>query len=156
MVGVDGLVDIGEGLGLHALGGVHDKQRAFDGFHAPRYFVGEVYMAGRVDQVEDIGLPILRLVFEAHGLRLDGYAALPFDIHAVEQLFLHIPVLHRSGLLDQPVGERGFAVVDMRHDGEVADARKLGHGRDMRGKREAVKRGLAPRARRGNCRRHGG
>ena len=46
---------------------------------------------------------------------------------------------HRPGLLDQPVGERRLAMVDMGDDGEVADVldRVGGHGaRDSRARRE--------------------
>jgi len=36
-------------------------------------------------------------------------------------LLLHIPFLHRVGGLDQAISERGFPVVDMGDDGEIAD-----------------------------------
>ena len=41
-------------------------------------------MAGRVDQVEDIGVAVLGGVFDPHRVGLDGDAAFPLDIHAVE------------------------------------------------------------------------
>jgi hypothetical protein len=47
-------------------------------------------MAGRVHQVQLIGLAVLGLVVEAHGLRLDGDAALLLDIHVVEHLLGHL------------------------------------------------------------------
>jgi hypothetical protein len=43
-------------------------------------------VAGRVHQVEHIGLAVLGLVVEPHGLRLDGDAALALDIHGIEHL----------------------------------------------------------------------
>ena len=43
-------------------------------------------MAGRVDQVEDVVLAVVGVVVEAHGLRLDGDAALALDVHVVEHL----------------------------------------------------------------------
>ena len=89
-------------------------------------------MAGGVDQVQDIGMPIARGVFDAHGIGLDGDAALALDIHTVKDLRLHIALGHGAGQLDQPISERGFAVVDMGDDREIADARKLGHGRPAR------------------------
>jgi len=48
--------------------------------------------------------------------------------------------------LDEAVGEGGFAVVNMGHDGEIADMCEIGHGEDMRLKRDAVKRGRSARA----------
>jgi hypothetical protein len=81
-------------------------------------------VAGRVDEVQDIGVAVLGGVFDADGVGLDGDAALPLDIHGVEQLLLHVALGHGAGQLDQPVGERGFPVVDMGDDGEVADVGK--------------------------------
>ena len=54
------------------------------------------------------------------------------DIHGVEKLLLHVALGHGPGQLDQPVGERGFPVVDMGDDGEVADAGEVGHARPAR------------------------
>jgi hypothetical protein len=83
-------------------------------------------MARRVDQVEDINLAILGLVVQSHGLGLDGDAALLLDIHGIENLLAHLPVGQAAAGLDQPVGERRLAVVDMGDDGEIAD---MGKGR---------------------------
>ena len=78
-------------------------------------------MAGRVDQVEHVVLAVARPVVEPHGLRLDGDAALALDIHGIEHLLDHLALGEAAGRLDQPVGERRLAVVDMGDDGEVAD-----------------------------------
>jgi hypothetical protein len=48
---------------------------------------------------------------------------------ASSKLLLHVALGHGAGQLDQPVGERGFPVVDMGDDGEVADAGGVGHAR---------------------------
>ena len=127
VVGVDGLIDIGECLRLDPLGGVHHQKRAFDGLHGAGDLVGEVDVAGRVDEVEDVGVPIGGRVFDADGVGLDGDAAFPLDIHGIEQLFLHIALGHGAGELDQPVSKRGFPVVDMGDDREIADAVEVGH-----------------------------
>jgi hypothetical protein len=58
---------------------------------------------------------------QAHGLRLDGDAALLLDIHVIENLFRHLARGKAAGRLDQAVGERRLAVVDMGHDREIAD-----------------------------------
>ena len=131
VVRVDGLIDIGQRLCLDALGRIDHQERAFDRLHRAGDLIGEIDVAGRVDQVEDIGLAILGGVFDADGVGLDGDAPLALDIHAVEELLLHIPGGHGAGELDQPVSQGGFAVVDMRHDGEIADAGEVGHGRPL-------------------------
>ncbi len=98
-------------------------------------------MAGRVHEIEHIVLAVLGAVIEPHGLGLDGDAALFLDIHGIEHLLGHFARLQPAGELDQPVGERGFAVVDMGHDGEIADmVAGEAHGRadsGGRGKRQA-------------------
>ena len=129
VVVVDRLVDVGERLGLDALGGVDDEQRALAGGEAARHLIGEVDMAGRVDEVEDVVLAVLGAIIQAHGLRLDGDAALALDVHGIEHLLLHVARFEPAGRLDEAVGKRRLAVVDMRDDGEVADVGDgKGHG----------------------------
>ena len=119
--GVERVIDVGERLRLDALARVDDEERALAGRQRARDLVGEVDVAGRVHQVEDVGLAVLGPVFEPHGLRLDGDAALALDVHRIEHLLDHLALGDRPGLLDQPVGERRLAVVDMGDDREVAD-----------------------------------
>jgi hypothetical protein len=91
-------------------------------------------VAGRVDQVEDIILTILRTIIQAHRLRLDGDAALLLDIHVIENLLLagHLTRVHAARQLDEAVGERGLAMVDMGDDGEVANVIEgCGHSRGL-------------------------
>ena len=147
---VDGLIDVGQRLRLDALAGIDDQQAALDRAHGPADLVGEVDVAGGVDQVQHIGPPVARRIFDAHGVGLDGDAALALDIHAVQQLGLHVAFGHRARHLDQTVGQRGFAVVDMGHDREVADKIKVGHGRAILGLwrcGKRVQRGDMPAAR---------
>ncbi len=133
VTGVERVIDVGERLGFHALRGVHHQQRAFAGRQRARDFVGEVDVARRVHQVEDVALAVLRLVIEADGLRLDGDAALALDVHRIEHLLLHLARLQPARGLDQAVGQRRFAMVDMGDDGEVADVGNRGgcHGRGI-------------------------
>jgi hypothetical protein len=79
-------------------------------------------VAGRVDQVEEVVLPILRAVDHANGMALDGDAALALEIHGVEYLLAHLLVGERTGVLQQTVGERRLTVVDVRDDAKVANA----------------------------------
>ncbi len=104
-------------------------------------------MAGRVDEVQHVDFAVIRLVMQAHGLGLDGDAALTLDIHIVQHLLGHIALGKTTRRLDQPVGKGGFAMVDMGDDGEVADmvegcAGRIGaHApryRGFRGQMEAV------------------
>jgi hypothetical protein len=85
---------------------------------------------GRVDQVQVVRLAVV-LPEHAHGLRLDRDPALALDVHGVEQLVAHLALGHRVGDLEDAVGERRLAVVDVRDDREVADA-GLVHRRSQR------------------------
>ena len=120
-------IGVGQGLGLHALGSVHDQDGALAGGQAAADLVIEVHMARGVDQVEGIVLPPVVPVAQPHGAGLDGDAPLALQIHVVEDLILHHAHFHRVALFDQTVGERGFAVVDMGDDREIADMLAVGH-----------------------------
>ncbi len=130
MVVVQRLVDVGERLRLDALAGIDHQQRALAGGKTAVDLVGEVHVAGRVDQVEDVVLAVARAVIQAHGLRLDRNAALALDVHGIEHLIDHFARLEAAGQLDQPVGERRFAVVDMGNNREITDVGDgaRGHG----------------------------
>ena len=78
-------------------------------------------MAGRVNQIELISLTIARRVHHANGMGLDGNAAFPLQVHGIEHLRLHFACGERTGQLEQAIGQRGLAVVNVRNDGEVSD-----------------------------------
>ena len=118
---IDGEIGIGERLGFDALRGIDDEQRAFAGGEGARDFVREVDVAGRVDQVELVGLAVVRGVHHADGVGFDGDAALALQVHGVEHLGLHFARGERAGQLQQAVGQRGLAVVDVRDDREITD-----------------------------------
>ncbi len=92
-------------------------------------------MARRVDQVQHVILAVAGVVFEPHGLRLDRDAALALDVHRVEHLLLHLARFQPAGELDDAVGQRRLAVVDMGDDGEVAD---VGDGTRGHGARDSI------------------
>ncbi len=91
---VDGQVGVGQRLRLHALAGIHHQQRALARGQRARDFVAEVHVAGRVDQVELVGVAVVGLVHHAHGVGLDGDAALALQIHVVQNLGLHLAAGH--------------------------------------------------------------
>jgi hypothetical protein len=78
-------------------------------------------MARSIDQVQDVGLTVVGEVRQPDRVRLDGDPALPLEIHAVEDLGLHLAHLQRPGDLEEPIRKRRLAVVDMGDDREVAD-----------------------------------
>src|SRR5262249_18726726 len=65
-------VYMGNSLRLHALHGIDDEQSPFARRQAARHLVGEVDVARRIDQVEDVLLSVARLVAQADRTGLDG------------------------------------------------------------------------------------
>ena len=101
---VHGEVGVCQGLGLDALGGVHDEQRPLAGGERARDLVVEVHVARGVYEVQGVLLAVFGSVIEADGAGLDGDAALLFEVHVVEDLALHLPALDGAAELYEPVG----------------------------------------------------
>ena len=118
---LDGGVAIGHRLRLDALAGVDHQQRTLAGGQRAAHFVTEVDVTRRVDEIKAVGFAVARLVGERGGLRLDGDATLALEVHRIEHLRLHLAVCEPPTLLDEAVGQRALAVVDVGDDGEVAD-----------------------------------
>ena len=114
-------VEVREGLRLDPLGGVDDQDGALAGGERARDLVGEVHVAGRVDEVERVLVPVARGVEQAHGVGLDGDAPLLLEVHGVEDLVHRLLGVHRAREGQQAVGQGGLAVVDVGDDREVAD-----------------------------------
>jgi hypothetical protein len=95
-------------------------------------------VARSVDEVELIGVAVPGRVGHPDRVQFDGDAALALQVHGVEQLLAHLPLFDRAGRLDQPVRQRGFAMVDVGDDAEIPNL-GLGHGGKIGG--EAGKRG---------------
>ena len=74
-----------------------------------------------VDQIQLVTLTILGVVIERDALCLDGDAALALERHGVEHLTLHLARIEPATELDQPIGERGLAVIDVGDDRKVAN-----------------------------------
>ncbi len=109
--------------------GIDHQDRAFAGLQAVADLVREVDMPGRIDQVQPIGQAVVGLVLEAYGAGLDRDPLLALEIHRIEHLARHLARVDRVRQLEQPIGERGLAVIDMRDDRKVPQA-GLGDGHE--------------------------
>ncbi len=126
---LDRQVGVGHGLRLHPLRRVDEQHGALAGGETARDLVGEVDVAGRIDEIELVVLPVASGVGDAHRLRLDGDAALALELHLVQELLLHVARLDGARELEDAVGQRRLAVVDVRDDAEVPDVTEIGHDR---------------------------
>ena len=118
---LDREVGVGERLRLDALGRVDHEDRALARGQAAAHLVAEVDMAGRVDQVQLVGPLVGRAEEHPHRLGLDRDAPLALEIHRVEELVAHLALGDRLGHLEDAIGQRRLAVVDVGDDREVAD-----------------------------------
>lgn len=119
VVMLDRLVDVGQRLRFDALRRVDHEQRALARGKAAAHLIGEVDVPRRVHEVQDVIEPVLGLVRKPDGLRLDRDPALLLDVHIVEHLLGHFARGQAAGLLDQPIGKRRLAMVDMGDDGKL-------------------------------------
>jgi hypothetical protein len=71
-------------------------------------------MAGSVNEVKLVVLAVQRRVGDSYRLAFYGDAPFPLNVHVVENLILKITVVNELRLLDKPVRQRRFAVVNMR------------------------------------------
>ncbi len=126
------------GLRHRAFGRIHQQYNAIDHRQDALDFAAEIGVSGRVDDIDPRG-------FEA-GIgtaRSRLYLTVPFDAGALGQnrnpaLFLKIVRIHRAlfdalvfaegaRLTEQLVDQRGFAVIDVSDNGDIAKRARGGH-----------------------------
>ena len=78
-------------------------------------------MAGGVDEVEEVATAVLCPVVEAHRGRLDRDTPFAFKLQGIEHLITPTALGDTLGKLKDPIGQSGFAVVDVGDDGEVTN-----------------------------------
>ena len=100
------VVDASQGVEAQTVANCYTatEQGALAGGERARHLVGEVDVAGRVDEVELVVDAVLGAVAQRHALRLDRDAALALEVHRVENLLLHLALLEPAAQLDQAVG----------------------------------------------------
>ena len=115
--GLEGLAQHEAGLGEGSLGCVDQQQDAVDHGQAPLDLAAEVGVTGGVDDVD------LHAVVEDGGvLGEDGDALLALEVAGVhDPLVDRLVVPERARLPEHGVHQGGLPVVDVGHDGHVAD-----------------------------------
>ena len=106
------------GLRLNALVRIEHDHRAVEHAQRTLHLDGEVDVPGRVDDVEALAVPE-----RGRRGRRDGDAALLLLLHPVHRrgTFVHFAdLVALAGVIQDALGGRGLAGIDMRHDTEVA------------------------------------
>ncbi len=78
-------------------------------------------MSRRIDEIELIQLPIFGVIAHPDGVQLDRDAALALQVHRIEDLLAHESLVEGTRELDQAVGKRRFAMIDVGDDTEIAN-----------------------------------
>ena len=115
-----GLAPDGLGLGLDAGDRVEDGDRAVEDAQAALHFDGKVHVPGRIDNVDAKVAPRRR-----RRCRRDRDAALLLLRHPVHRRRALVDLAHlvgAAGVVEDPLGRRGLARVDVGHDPDVPDA----------------------------------
>ncbi len=115
-----GLAPDGLGLRLDACDGVEDGDRAVEDAQAALDLDGKVHVPGRIDDVDPMVAPLRR-----RRRRRDGDAALLLLRHPVHRRGALVHLAHlvgAAGVVEDPLGRRRLARVDVGHDPDVADA----------------------------------
>ena len=110
----------GLGLRLHARHGVEHGDGAVEDAEGPLDLDREIDVAGRVDDVDPVALPLAR-----GGRRRDRDPALALLDHPVHLRgpFVHLAdLVGLPGVVEDPLGRGGLPGVDVRHDADVARA----------------------------------
>ena len=117
-------------LGQRAFRGVDEQHDAVDHPQGAFNLATEIGVTRRVD---DIDLHVA--VGDGGVLRHDRDAFLALEVHRVQNPFTDVLVFAEGSTLPQHcVHERGLAVVDVRHNGDVA---KIHHGTERKPPRQA-------------------
>jgi hypothetical protein len=123
MAELEALAEHEAGLRQRPLGSVDEQERAVGHEKRPLDFAAEVGVAGRVDDVDLGDLPVPGAPLDARVLGEDGDAPL-----ALEVVRVHDPLeddlvgAESPGLSQHVVDQRRLAVVDVGHDGDVAES----------------------------------
>ena len=114
---LEGLGDDEFGLRQRPLGGIDQHQSAVNHVEDALDLAAEIGMAGGIDDVDAGVVPDQR-----GRLGENGNAALAFEIVGIHHPFGDALVLaKRARLLQETVDQRGFAVIDVGNDGDVAE-----------------------------------
>ena len=98
-------IDIGNGLSLDALCGIDQQERPLASRQASRDFIGKIDVAGRIDQVQGVRLPVFGFVPDRHGMGLDSDSPLTLQIHGVEDLVFGLSGRDCACGFEEPVSE---------------------------------------------------
>ena len=76
-------------------------------------------MPGGIDKIERIRFAVVGFITQRRRLGLDGDSALTFELHAIENLSLFLPVSDGPCFLENAIGKRRLAMIDMGNNAKI-------------------------------------
>ena len=74
-----------------------------------------------IDQIENVFFSVFCFVNGTDSLGFDRDPAFSLQIHIIEHLRLHLTACQQSRLLNDPVCQRRFSVIDMCNNAKISD-----------------------------------
>ena len=72
------------GLCLDSLRCIDHEERSFTGSERSGNFVGKIYMARSINEVEEVGFPVFGLIIQTDRMGFNRDPAFPFQVHRVK------------------------------------------------------------------------
>jgi hypothetical protein len=88
-------------------------------------------MAWGIYEIEQIVLSIRCQIVHRNRMTFDGNAAFALQVHGIQKLFLHFPLHHRLGTLEESVGQSGLAVIDVSDDTKISNPLCFHHEKEL-------------------------
>ena len=132
----EGLAQDETGLGQGSLGGVDEQDDAVDHLQAAFDLTAEVGVTRGVDDVEGDLLVIAHAMGDGRVLGQDGDALLTLEVHRVHDARVDVGTLAEcAGLPQHCIDEGRLSVVDVGHNGDIAQIIANGHEKSPVGRR---------------------
>ena len=100
-----GDIDIRQCLCLDSLCSIYNQHRSFAGGQGTRNLVGEVYMSGRIDEIQSVDFTIVSLVVQTDSLCLNSDTTFTFQVHTIQHLLTYLITPYSTGQFDQAVSK---------------------------------------------------
>ncbi len=117
---LNSLVQVAYSLSLNTLRSIHNKQSSLAGSDRTGYLIGKVNVSWGINQIQYILLTLVDIL-HLNSLAFDCNPTFPFQVHAIQGLFLEILFANGLGILQKTVGQCTLPMVDMGNNAKVAD-----------------------------------
>ena len=101
---------------MDTLGGINHQDSSFDSLKRAGNFIGKIDVAGSIDKVKRVALPL-----HLDWSELNRNPFFTFKLHRVEQLRLHFASRNSASQLHHTISNRRLSMIDVSYDTEIAN-----------------------------------